>query len=87
MFSKKLIFSNLVGLGFLLGISSGVAANQMPMEMPHSGTENNVPFRQIEQPLGLKIGVTLGGLGLIGLELWWFMFSKTKAQKAEIKES
>jgi plastocyanin domain-containing protein len=83
MLSKKIIFSNLVGLGFLLGISSGVAANQMSMEMPHSTTEKNVQFRKIEQPLGLKMGVTLGGLGLIGLELWWFMFSKTKAKKAE----
>lgn len=86
MFSKKVIFGNLVGLGFLLGISSGVAANQMPMEMPHSSTERNVQFRQIEQPLGLKLGVTLGGVALIGLELWWFMFSKNKAQKTEVNQ-
>ena len=83
MLSKKIIFSNVVALGFLLGISSGVAVAQMPMEMPHSTTEKNVQFRQINQPLGLKMGVTLGGLGLIGLELWWFMFSKTKAKKAD----
>lgn len=38
-------------------------------------------FRQIEQPLSLKIGVTIGGLALIGLELWWFLFSKTKHNK------
>jgi plastocyanin domain-containing protein len=87
MLSKKLILGNLVGLGFLLGISSGVAVAQMPMEMPHSTTEENVQFRKIEQPLGLKLGVTLGGLGLIGLELWWFIFSKNKARKAEVKDS
>ncbi|MFB2893733.1 cupredoxin domain-containing protein [Aerosakkonemataceae cyanobacterium BLCC-F50] len=83
MLSKKVIFSNVVALGFLLGISSGVAATQMPMEMTHSITEKNVQFRKINQPLGLKLGVTLGGLCLIGLELWWFMFSKSKARKAE----
>ncbi|MDB9375942.1 hypothetical protein [Nodularia sphaerocarpa] len=33
----------------------------------------------IEQPLALKVGVTIGGLGLIGLELWWFLFSKSAA--------
>ncbi|MFB2936386.1 cupredoxin domain-containing protein [Aerosakkonemataceae cyanobacterium BLCC-F154] len=86
MLSKKIIFINLVGLGFLLGISSGLAATKMPMEMPASETEKTVLFRKIEQPLGLKIGVTLGGLGLIGLELWWFMFSKTKAKKADANQ-
>lgn len=86
MLSKKVIFSNVVTLGFLLGITSGVAATQMPMEMPHSTTEKNVEYRKIDQPLGLKFGVTLGGLSLIGLELWWFMFSKTKAKKAEANQ-
>jgi plastocyanin domain-containing protein len=38
-------------------------------------------FRRIEQPLSLKIGVTIGGLALISLELWWFLFSKTKHNK------
>ncbi|MEL6326323.1 MAG: hypothetical protein AAFQ61_05395 [Cyanobacteria bacterium J06626_23] len=31
-------------------------------------------FRQIEQPTGIKIGVTALGIGLIGLELGWFLF-------------
>ncbi|MGB3299297.1 MAG: cupredoxin domain-containing protein [Phormidesmis sp.] len=43
-------------------------------------------FRQIEQPIGLKIGVAAAGLGLMGLELWWFLFSKTKAQSAAASE-
>jgi len=52
----------------------------MQMEQPTSGTETQ--FRRIEQPLALKMAVTLGGATLIGLELWWFLFSKTKAQQA-----
>ena len=27
----------------------------------------------IEQPFEVRLGVTLVGLGLIGLELWWFL--------------
>ncbi|MCC5898332.1 MAG: hypothetical protein JJU32_10510 [Phormidium sp. BM_Day4_Bin.17] len=30
-------------------------------------------FEQIEQPLGVKVAVTLGGLALMGWELWWFL--------------
>jgi len=33
-------------------------------------------FQRIDQPISTKIAVTLGGLGLIGLELWWFLLSK-----------
>ena len=83
MFSKNKIFGNLVGLGFLLGVSSGVAVAQMPVEMPTSSAEHTTRFRRIEQPLGLKVGVTIGGVAVIGLELWWFLFSKTKAAQAE----
>ncbi len=43
-------------------------------------------FRQIEQPLGLKAGVVAAGAGLIGLELWWFLFSKNKARMAQVSE-
>lgn len=85
MFSKKTIFGNLVGLGFFLGVSSGVAVAQMPVEMPAS-SQPTTQFRRIEQPLGLKVGVTLGGLAFIGLELWWFLFSKTKAAQAEASQ-
>ncbi len=36
-------------------------------------------FKQIDQPMLLKLAVTLGGAALIGLELWWFLGSKPKA--------
>jgi len=84
LFSKKRIFGSLFGLGFLLGVTSNVATAQMPHEMsPDASAEVTTQFRRIEQPLGLKVGVTLGGLVLIGSELWWFLFSKKQAKQAE----
>jgi len=74
---NRCIIGSFVSLGFLLGVSSGVASAQMPQTNQ---------FRRIEQPIGLKAAVTLGGLGLIGAELWWFVFSKTRSQKAEARQ-
>lgn len=81
---RQKILVNLTSLGFLLA-SSGVAVAQMPHQMPATAAENT-QFRRIEQPLWLKTGVTFGGMALIGLELWWFLFSKTKAQQAEASQ-
>ncbi|MDQ2100323.1 MAG: hypothetical protein QQW96_22070 [Tychonema bourrellyi B0820] len=67
---------SLGSLGIMLGIASGVRANQISIHPANSTAQ----FRHIEQPLNLKIGVTAGGLTLIGLELWWFLFSKNKAK-------
>ena len=33
-------------------------------------------FQAIEQPWPLKLGVTAIGLGLISLELWWFLVKR-----------
>ncbi|MEO0396404.1 MAG: hypothetical protein AAF243_10535 [Cyanobacteria bacterium P01_A01_bin.137] len=30
----------------------------------------------IEQPFEVRLGVTFLGLGLIGLELWWFLWKR-----------
>lgn len=46
--------------------------------------ESKSDFRKIEQPLLLKIGVTFGGLGLIAADVWWFLLSKPKAEKAQV---
>lgn len=87
MISKSKILGSLAGLGFLLSITSGAAVAQMPpVEMPLSESEENIRFRRIEQPLGLKVGVTVGGIALIGLELWWFFWSKTKSQQAQTNQ-
>ncbi|MBD1869206.1 cupredoxin domain-containing protein [Cyanobacteria bacterium FACHB-471] len=69
----------------LLGLTSGEAIAQMSHEeMPsgeHGATEHG-DFQRIEQPLWLKGAVTASGLGLIGLELWWFLLSKPKSRQA-----
>ncbi|MBE9126121.1 MULTISPECIES: cupredoxin domain-containing protein [unclassified Coleofasciculus] len=86
MVNKNNILGSLAGIGFLLSIVSNAAVAEMPLEMPASSTEQTSQFRRIEQPLALKLAVTLSGLGLIGLELWWFRFSKTKAAQADVNQ-
>lgn len=92
MISKKVVMANLAGMGLWLGLFSSLtvlpeadSANaQMPMATPEA--EQPTQFRRLEQPLGLKIGVVAGGAALIGLELWWFLFSKQQSQKAAAKQ-
>ncbi len=81
MFNQKKILSGIAGVGFFLSVASGTALAQKPLEMPTSKQEN-VQFRRIEQPLGLKFAVTLGGIALIGLQLWWFLLNKSKVVQA-----
>ena len=85
MVKKTAIIGSIAGLGLVLGMASGVAVAQMPHdtnERHPSDTEQTEQFRRIEQPLGNKVAVTLGGLGLISLELWWFLSSKPKSRQA-----
>ena len=82
MFKKATFFGTLAGLGFLLGAISGALATEMPTELAAQNTQ----FRRIEQPLRNKLGVTLGGLGLIGLELWWFLLNKPKSQQVKARQ-
>jgi plastocyanin domain-containing protein len=82
MFKKVTFFGTLAGFGFLLGVISGAIAAEMPTEHSIDSTHKTTQFQRIEQPLSNKIAVTLGGLGLIGLELWWFLLSKPKSQNA-----
>lgn len=76
-----------VAVGFLLVGALGAIALTPPAiamhpDSTHETTADPEPqFRTIEQPLALKAGVTLAGLGLIGLELWWFLFSNKHAGK------
>ncbi len=78
MLNKKYLIGTLVSFSLLFGANSSPATAQMP--------EQTTQFRRIEQPIGLKIGVTLGGLALIGTELWWFILSKTKSQQAALNQ-
>lgn len=76
-YNKSIAIALLI-FSLLFGATSSPVSAQMP--------EQTTQFWRIEQPTGLKIGVTLGGLALIGAELWWFIFSKTKAQQAALNQ-
>lgn len=83
MMNKTAIISSIATLGVLLGLTPGKAVAQMTHENMQSSTEEQTgQFRRIDQPLWVKGAVTAGGLGLIGLELWWFLLSKPKSRKA-----
>ncbi|WP_068818295.1 cupredoxin domain-containing protein [Phormidesmis priestleyi] len=76
--NRRKILGRLVGLSLLLGAAS--ASAQMPMER---STPNE--FQRIEQPIAVKAGVAVGGIALIGLELWWFL-GKPKAQRSTVEQ-
>jgi plastocyanin domain-containing protein len=88
MTNTNKIIGSLVGLGFFLALtpSSILAQKELQTTMPISAVEHTSRFKKIEQPFALKLAVIVGGLSLIGTELWWFMFSKTKSQPAKIKQ-
>ena len=67
-----------ISIGAILSLAQvgGVA----PMQMQPSASDRS--FRQIEQPLPVKVGVILGGLTLVGAELWWFLGRKQQKQQA-----
>jgi len=47
---------------------------------------NSAKFQPIAQPLTLRVAIALGGLSLIGAQLWWFLGSKPKSQQAKMSE-
>jgi len=73
-FSPSQLVSTLVGILFSLLLLS-----------PANASTEESSFQKLKQPLAVKIAVTAGGLGLIGLELWWFLYSDKTAKKAEEK--
>lgn len=81
---KKLMISGVASFGLAFGVVSLPAIAQMPhnMENMSPAPTEQFGFRRIEQPIANKIAVTAGGLGLIGLELWWFLLSKPKSRRA-----
>jgi len=72
----------LTGIFLSIGLSVGIVSSMSAQEMKH----NSAKFQPIEQPITLKVAIALGGLSLIGAQLWWFLGSKPKSQKAEISD-
>ena len=77
MFNKNKIYRSLAGLVIFLALttSSVLAHKELKAEISTAVGKQPSQFPKIEQPLSLKLAVALGGLGLIGAELWWFKFS------------
>jgi plastocyanin domain-containing protein len=86
MSSKSAIIGGLASLGLLMGLGSGSAMAQMSHDTMQT-SEQPGTFQRIDQPVWVKGAVTAGGLGLIGLELWWFVLSKPKSRKATTQGS
>lgn len=64
-------------------LTMGILAGSPLTARAQTSEADTGEFLRIEQPLGLRAGVAVAGVGLIGLELWWFLLSKTKAQTAQ----
>ncbi|MBO1347459.1 MAG: hypothetical protein EBE86_008685 [Hormoscilla sp. GUM202] len=79
MLSKPKIIS--YSLGLILGLTLAKRSGGSIAETPEQSGKPSSKFTRVEQPLPLKVGVTLGGLALICGELWWFLFGKTKAKQ------
>jgi plastocyanin domain-containing protein len=69
MLKTNHLIGTLVGFGLLLASPQVIAA-------PHASTQE---FQPVAQPLAIKLGVSAVGMGLIGLELWWFLLSKPRS--------
>lgn len=78
MFNRNKLINSLAGLGFFLAstTNSVLVEKAIEVETTAAKSEQVSQFPKIEQPLSLKLTVALGGLGLIGAELWWFILSK-----------
>ncbi|BAU04395.1 MULTISPECIES: cupredoxin domain-containing protein [Nostocales] len=83
---SKVILSSIAGLGLAFSVALDPVVAQMNHQMPATEQAKTSQFRHIEQPLWVKGAVTTAGLGLIGLEIWWFLLSKPKSQKAEARD-
>lgn len=88
MKNKLSVFAGLAGTVIALSLLSAGETKEAIAQMSH-GEDHAAPakFQPIEQPWWLKGLVTTGGLGLIGLELWWFVLSKPQAGKAVVQSA
>ncbi|MBF2035505.1 MAG: hypothetical protein IGR92_08485 [Leptolyngbyaceae cyanobacterium T60_A2020_046] len=70
------------GLGVMLAIAPSPALPPHGHGEPDSANRSE-QFQKIDQPLWLKLIVITGGLGLMGAELWWFVFSQPSAKNPD----
>lgn len=75
MNKQKLFLILILNVGLVFGTAK-ISFGKM------ESTQSTKGFSRIEQPLPVKLLVTLGGLGLISAEMWWFLFSTTKSKQA-----
>lgn len=78
---SKAILGTIVSLALSFSVALDKVVAQMNHEMPATEQSQTDQFRRIEQPFWVKSAVTTVGLGLVGLEIWWFLLSKPKSQK------
>jgi plastocyanin domain-containing protein len=81
--NQKIFIGSIASLGLLIAGVSEKAVAQNTHSMPHTENMQATEFQRLEQPLWVKGAVTVAGLGLIGLNIWWFLLSKPKSQNAE----
>lgn len=74
---RYFILTTLLSLGLLLALASSGPAQTSHAAMGETAGQ----FQRIDQPFWTKLAVTGAGLGLIGLELWWFLLSKPRARQ------
>lgn len=80
LFKQYKTVGTFIFLGCLLSVTIGIADPVTANSSKHFVPKES--FSSIEQPISLKIGVTAGGLALIGLEVWWFVISKSKSRQS-----
>ncbi|OUC14168.1 MAG: hypothetical protein B0A82_13690 [Alkalinema sp. CACIAM 70d] len=62
-------------MGLILALTIGVPTLAQDIHSPMANPAAKPEFQAIEQPFSHRAIVTIGGLTLIGMELWWFLGS------------
>ena len=81
---KQLVLITLIGLGLLAGLTSHALASANP-HLSNISAQNTI-VQTIQQPFWTKAVVTSVGIGLIGLEFWWFLWSKPQSRQASVND-
>lgn len=71
--------------GLAAGLSLGLLDPSAPATLAAADGQSPREFQRISQPWVAKLGVTAAGAGLIGLELWWFLYRKPQTQAAQVQ--